>query len=131
MFVEDLEGNVSQWRARGKEVVKDRRRTSGLHRTARELIKERFPTHLVQEEVPIKTRPRTTLFLDFFLPLRKLAIEVHGQQHYKFSSLFHSTPSDFLHQKRCDKDKAEWCDINGLELIVLPYDQVDDWSELL
>lgn len=129
MFVEDLEGNVSQWKARGKEVVQDRRPRSGLHKKARDLIKERFPTLLVLEEVSLKPRPRVTLYLDFYLPLRKLAIEVHGEQHYKFSSLFHSSALDFMNQKKNDRDKADWCDINGIELIVLPYNE--DWSESL
>ena len=131
MFVEDLEGNVSQWKARGREIVQDRRPRSNLHKAARELLKNKYPTLLVLEEVPLKPRPRTTLYLDFYLPLRKLAIEVHGQQHYKFSSLFHSSPSDFLDQKKRDRDKAEWCDINGIELIVLAHDEQEDWSELI
>lgn len=131
MFVEDLEGNVAEWKMNGKEVVLDRRPRSALHRAARELIKKKFPTLLVLEEVSIKPRPRQVLYLDFYLPLRKLAIEVHGEQHYKFNSLFHSSASDFLQQRKNDKQKTEWCDINGIELIVLSYNQEDNWSNLL
>ena len=131
MFVEDLDGNTRNWKVKGKEVTLDKRPRSGLHKAAREIIKNRFPTLLVLEEVPIQPRPRQTLYLDFYMPLRKLAIEVHGQQHYKFSSLFHSSASEFLQQKKNDRDKAEWCYINDIELIIMPFDKQDEWGDLL
>lgn len=129
MLVTDLDGVKGQWRPRGKEVTQDKRPRSALHKKARKLLKERFPTLIIVEEPPIKVRHRKTLYFDFYIPLRKTAIEVHGQQHYRFNSLFHSSASDFLKQKQNDEDKAEWCEINGITLIVFKYDE--DWSELL
>ena len=131
MLVYDLENNETKWQMAGKEVTLDTRPRSALHVKARGLIKERFPTLLVLEEVPIKTHRTKTLYLDFYLPLRKLVVEVHGQQHYKYSSQFHSTALEFLKQQKNDEEKILWCEINGIEILVLPYDTQKDWKEQL
>jgi len=131
MLVTDIEGKKTSWILRGEEVGQDSRARSDLHITARQLLKLRFPTHQLLEEVPFKPHSWVTLYLDFYLPLRKLAVEVHGQQHYKYSSLFHTSRSVFLKQLRNDDDKIEWCNLNGITLVILPYDTVPTWKDLL
>jgi hypothetical protein len=99
-----------------------------LHLQARELIKECFPTLQILEEVPISPRRAETLYLDFYLPLIKRCIEVHGEQHYKFSRFFHNTPLGFIKHKKRDQDKKEWCELNGIEYTELPFDQIEQWQ---
>lgn len=124
-----LDGRSFEWRIKGIEVTKDKRPRSALHKKARELLKERFPTLQILEEVPVTVEKGKTLYFDFFLPLREIAIEVHGQQHYEKSSAFHNTTADFIKQQINDNKKAEWCEINGVKLVVLRYDEVDQWSD--
>lgn len=131
MLVIDLDGSEHEWKMKGKEVRIDTRPHSALHRAAREILKERFPTLVLLEEVPIKVRKKQTLYLDFYLPLRKIAVEVQGEQHFKFSSLYHSSAHDFRKQVRNDNDKAEWCEINGIDLIIFAYNNQDDWESLV
>lgn len=70
------------------------------------------------------------LFLDFFIPQIKLAIEVHGQQHYEYTPFFHKTKADFLLAKAKDEDKIEWCEINKVDIVVLKYCDTDEqWRE--
>ena len=128
MFVEDLDGHVSVWKAKGSEIPN---RRSKLHIMARELLRGRFPTMQILEEVAINPRIKSTLFLDFFIPLRKLAIEVQGEQHFKFNTMYHSSRQDFINQRKNDRDKSEWCNINGIELISLRYDNMDEWDKIL
>ena len=45
------------------------------------------------------------------------------------SSMFHKTKADFISQKKNDREKSEWCELNGIDLIVLRYDQKDSWEE--
>ena len=33
----------------------------------------------------------------------------------------------FLQSKANDDLKREWCELNNIQLIVLPYDKKDDW----
>ena len=131
MRVKDLEGNSYSWSLEGYTVDEDKRPRSEFHLTARELISRLFPTLQILEEVPIKINRGSTQYLDFYLPMRKVCIEVHGQQHYSYNSLFHSGPMGFVHQKKLDRQKIEWCDINGIGYIELKYSEQDGWEEQL
>ena len=132
MQVIDLDGNTSYWQligniAHGKAVNK-----SSLHLYARELIHRCFPTLQVLEEVPIYVRKNEVLYLDFYLPLKKLCVEVHGQQHYEFVGFYHTNTLGFIKAKKRDTEKTEWCSINGIKQIILPYDEtIEEWTKRL
>jgi len=130
MKIRDLDGKISNWKLRGIIVAaNDPRGRSTLHLKARELLYELFPTMQILEEVPIHPIPHTTLYIDFYINQIRLAVEVHGQQHYKFSSLYHSSARDLLDQKKRDADKKEWCGINNITHIELPYNEDrEEWK---
>lgn len=128
MQVKDLDGNSGHWQLIGNIAHGSIQNKSSLHLQARELIKECFPTLQILEEVPISPRRAETLYLDFYLPLIKRCIEVHGEQHYKFSRFFHNTPLGFIKHKKRDQDKRDWCELNGIEYIELPFDQIEQWQ---
>lgn len=129
MQVKDLDGNIHNWQLIGNIAHGAITKKSSLHLKARELIHECFPTLQVLEEVPISIRRGETLYLDFYLPLNKRCIEVHGEQHYAFNRFYHHTLLGFIkHQKR-DKEKKEWCEINNITLIELPFDKsLEEWK---
>lgn len=127
MQVKDLDGNSYHWQLIGKIANGSIQNKSSLHLEARMLIHECFPTLQVLEEVPIQIRKAETLYLDFYLPLIKRCIEVHGEQHYKFNRFFHNTTLGFIKHKKRDQEKKEWCELNGIEYIELPFDQQEQW----
>ena len=127
MNVRDLDGNTSNWHLTGN-FAKGSENKSTYHIQARSLIKKLYPTMQILEEVPINPRKSETLYLDFYLPLIKKCIEVHGEQHYKFSPHFHNNKLAFLKGQKRDKDKKEWCEINGIVHIELPFDKQDEWE---
>ena len=131
MKVRDLEGNITTWKLTGQIVTAtDRRSRSKLHVSARKILYEIFPTMKILEEVPIKPRGSKTQYLDFYINQIKLAVEVHGQQHYKFNTMFHASARDFLNQKKNDADKQEWCWLNGITHIELPYNEdIEQWKK--
>src|SRR5687767_13061684 len=119
MKVKDLKGREHTLTLVGyRPLANSTRPRSEFHVQARSLIKEEFPTDPILEELPV---PGERLFCDFFLPRPRLVIEVHGQQHYKYNSMFHSSLKDFLAGRQNDLRKAEWCKINDLTLVILPY----------
>ena len=63
------------------------------------------------------------MFVDFYINTVKTVIEVHGEQHYKFNTLYHSSAQDFINQKRRDNDLKEWCQLNNLNYIELPFNE--------
>jgi hypothetical protein len=130
MLVKDLDGNNCNWQLTGNMAKGKTFNRSSLHLTARELITSSYPTLQILEEVPIPLRRSETLFLDFYLPLKKLCLEIHGEQHYKFVAFYHSNMLGFLKAQKRDKEKQEWCDINNIQFIELPYDEsTDDWRK--
>lgn len=131
MLVSDLDGRASSWLIGGKEVTTDTRITSSLHKIARQMLKDRFPTLQILEEVSIRVHRTKNLHLDFYLPLRKLAVEVNGEQHYTYNSHFHKNRIGFLNSKKNDREKSEWCELNGIDLIIFKYDEKDVWGDQL
>jgi hypothetical protein len=78
------------------------------------IIEETFPGHYILEEFPCLGE---RLFLDFFLPSKKLAVEVQGRQHHEFNPFFHKDKKAFATQQANDKRKEQWCEINNIVLI--------------
>jgi len=114
----------------------DRAKKSFYHIAAEGVIKDVFRGYNVYEEVklPGSTKPskRSVLYLDFLVPNAKIAIEVHGQQHFKFVKFFHKTRAGFAQAKGRDRDKQEWCNVNGIELVVFRFDEDPEyWREKL
>lgn len=107
----------------------DHRAKSGLHMTARALLLEKYPTLSIIEEVTIPILSRGQVgYLDFYIPLLKKAYEVHGEQHYSYTGYFHGSIAGFRKHKQRDIDKEAWCELNGIELVVLPYHEIENWS---
>lgn len=128
MQVKDLDGNSYHWQLIGNIAHGSAQNKSSLHLEARNLIHSCFPTLQVLEEVQITARRSEILYLDFYLPLIKRCIEVHGEQHYKFNKFFHNSALGFIKHKKRDQDKQEWCQLNGIEYIELPFDKKEEWE---
>ena len=77
-------------------------------------IKKRYPLDPVLEDITI---PETRLSLDFFIPHRKMAVEVQGEQHDEMNPYFHKSSADFEEQKTRDEMKRFFCELNGIRLI--------------
>jgi hypothetical protein len=132
MIVKDLDNNNVNWHLTG-HIAKGRiLEKSSPHLSARKILTEIFPTLQILEEVPIPLRKSETLYLDFYLPLIKRAIEVHGEQHYKFIPFYHSNRINFLKAQKRDNEKKEWCEKNGIKHIILPYfENSEKWKAMI
>lgn len=105
------------------------------HRSNRQMgvftiIKEIYPSDIVLEEFTI---PGSRMSLDFFIPSRRLAIEVQGEQHIKFIKYFHGNRAidkSFAEQKMRDASKNLWCENNKIRLVeIFPCDTDDEVRE--
>lgn len=105
-------------------------KNSKLHIRARKIITELYPFDIIIEEVTLPGTKTTTrkslLFADFFVAKARLVVEVQGEQHYKYVSHFHNNKLEFFKSQARDRDKQEWCEINGFKLVELPYMETDD-----
>lgn len=78
-----------------------------------QLLRTKFPFDPILEDVPLPLG----LYIDFFLPKRRLAVEVQGIQHNEFVGHFHKNQRGFINSKDRDSRKAEFCRINNIKLI--------------
>ncbi len=132
MQVKDLDGFSHNWLLTGNMARGRISNRSSYHLQARKLLASLYPTLQILEEVPIPLRKSETLYLDFYLPLKKLCVEVHGEQHYKFVPFYHQNMMNFLKSQKKDREKIEWCEINNIKLVELPYNESnDDWKNRL
>lgn len=102
---------------------------SNLHIKAREILKKMFHLNVIIEEFLIPGSNK--LYIDFFLPERSLVIEVHGEQHYKYNSHFYKSRLDFHKAQRRDDIKKDFCNINNLLFIELPFNKIDEWERII
>lgn len=125
----DLDGNIVKWSILGN-IKNNRKNQSGLHKKVLQTLKELYPTVPILQEVAIPLRRGETLYLDFYIPLLKKAVEAHGEQHYKFVAHYHSNALGFIKHKKRDADKKNWCDINNIQYIELPYNEdISQWTQ--
>ena len=134
MKVKGLDGKEHVWTLSSSSLKDDSR--SGLHLKARQLLNELFPYDKIYEDVTLPGSNRqtrnSTLYGDFYIPIRSIMIEVQGNQHNEYVKFFHKTKHNFYKSLQRDKDKAEWCNINGITLIKLNHDQtVDQWRKCI
>ena len=78
------------------------------------MLAELYPSDYILEEFPCVGE---ALHLDFFMPRKKIAIEVQGRQHNQFVEFFHGTADGFKAQRARDLRKAEWCELNNIRLV--------------
>jgi len=128
MQIKTLDGFTQNWQLTGHYAHARIKNKSSLHIAARDLLKEKFPTLQILEEVPIPLRRSEMLYFDFYIPMLRNAIEVHGEQHYKFVQFYHVNQLGFLKSQKRDREKQEWCEINSIKYISLPYDDTENWA---
>lgn len=115
-----------------KNAKGNKRKTSKEHSRARKILKELYPNLGIYEEIPIEIDQETQLYLDFYIPSLNTAIEVHGKQHYEYNSFHFKNKLSWLKAQGNDKKKIEWCQLNNIVIIILPYNLDDQaWKNLL
>ena len=126
MQVKTLDGQIQNWQLTGLSAHAKMENKSEPHLRARELLKSCYPTLQILEEVPIPLKRSETLYIDFYIPMLKRAIEVHGEQHYKFVQFYHHNQLGFIRSQKRDREKIEWCAINNIKYVELPYHENEE-----
>ena len=79
----------------------------------------------------IDCRDIKPLPFDFYLPQKNIIIEFDGIQHIKDGGNFFHSSYDLNTTKKHDIIKNEYCNEHNIELIRIPYTQIDHISEIL
>lgn len=126
MNVIGLDGKTYKFKLHGYS--KKPMNKSKPHLEARALISNIFPQTSVLEEVRI---PGTKLRLDFYIPSYGVAVEINGRQHSEYVPHFHETKMNFYKGVSRDRRKVDWCELNQISLIILEYNDRENWERLL
>ena len=128
MKITGLDGKTYTWNLTNHVPYKDDNRPRSQHHIrARSLLTEEFPYDRILEEVSL---PGCGLCADFYIPKRKLMIEVHGAQHYECNSFFYKSKADFYKAQTRDKKKASWANLNNITYVALPHTESnDEWRK--
>lgn len=122
----DLLGN--EHKLNTSQHLEKKENKSQLHLKTRNFLKSVFPLFTILEECPIKVRPKTTLYLDFFIPQLNYLFEMHGEQHVKYIPFFFKTKSKFLLAQNNDRLKREWAILNNFTLYEFYWNETEeDW----
>jgi hypothetical protein len=101
----------------------DGKSRSKLQQHVKIFLKSYWQGDVVFEEMKVAG---TRLSLDFYNANKKIAIEVQGEQHFKFVPFFHNTRGSYLKQIKRDVKKIEFCKLNEINLIeIYPKDNLN------
>jgi hypothetical protein len=92
----------------------DAKSRSKFQFSVKQFLKTYWKGDVVFEELRIVG---TRLSLDLYNANKKVAIEVQGEQHFKYVPFFHNTRGSYLKQIKRDVKKNEFCEINGIHLV--------------
>lgn len=93
---------------------------SKIQFSVKKILKDAWCQHVVFEEFPVAG---TKMTLDFYNATKKIAIEVQGKQHTKYTPFFHGDNKiNYISQLRRDHQKREFCEKNSINLIEIHYD---------
>ena len=88
---------------------------SQIQKATKDFLKDYWGKHVVFEEFPVAG---TKMSLDFYNANKKIAIEVQGQQHTKYTPFFHGNNKyNYINQLRRDQEKQNFCEINDIQLV--------------
>lgn len=129
MQIKTLDGQTQNWQLTGHYAHAKLENKSSLHLKARQILKNCYPTLQVLEEVPVPIKRSDSYYIDFYIPMLKTAVEVHGEQHYKFVQFYHNNQLGFLRSQKRDREKREWCELNNIRYIELPFTESEnEWE---
>jgi hypothetical protein len=135
MHVVGFDGRDYDFNYTKNKYRKSRSNKSSYHTEARKLLRDYFSDCFIYEEVTLpgskRASRKSSLYADFFIPEVMLIVEVHGEQHYAFSSFFHKSKYDFFKSKKRDKDKIAWCELNNIDIVILPYNEREKWKQMI
>jgi very-short-patch-repair endonuclease len=103
----------------------DKKCRSKIQKRVKDLLNQYWFADIVFEEMPVIG---TRLTIDFYNANKKIALEVDGNQHYKFNKFFHgNSRQNFLSQLQRDDKKEYFCEINNIKLVrILESDKLDE-----
>lgn len=95
-----------------------------------EILRQEVPHFTIISQHGIKIKHRQHLYLDYYIPMLKLAVEFDGLQHEQYIPYFHKDIQGFMRSQQADKAKDQYCLDNDISLIRINHDEEVDAQTL-
>lgn len=121
-----LNGKVKSLKKPEKFLIDWRGKSRSIfQKDVKDFLKDYWKYDFVYEEFPIVG---TKLSLDFYNSSKKIAVEVQGIQHIRYSPFMHGgSKVNFLNQISRDGKKLEFCEKNDIVLVeIFPSDKLGE-----
>lgn len=117
---EKLERQAKEWKLK---IVKQNAKPSKGEAACKKAVEEIFGKEFHCVHMDWLRNPKTNrhLELDLYNHELKIAIEYHGEQHYKKVKRYHKNEDVYEMRKFCDEIKIQLCDQYGIYLIPVPH----------
>ena len=93
----------------------DGKSRSKIQKSTKDFLKDYWHNQVVFEEFPVAG---TKMSLDFYNANKKIAIEVQGAQHKRYTPFFHGNNKyNYINQLRRDQNKLKFCELNDIQLV--------------
>lgn len=125
MRLKSIYGKAQYKNVSKKRVKWDAASKSKFQREVKNLLYKKWKLDVVYEEFPVYG---SLLTLDFFNSSKMIAIEVQGTHHTEFNKFFHKSRYDYLAQLQKDEEKRKFCDLNGIRLVEIFYEEKKELS---
>lgn len=109
-----------------RRIVWDSESKSKFQKQVKQYLKQYWVRDVVYEEFYVYG---TRYTLDFFNATKKIAVEVNGGFHHKFTPFFQKSEFDYLKQLKHDETKRKFCEINNIRLIEIFYNEKNSLSK--
>lgn len=124
MKITGLDNKEYSWSPSHKSIKTDKR--SKLHEKAKNLLTNLYPNDMIIEEIVLPGSGHPPLRADIFLPMRRIMVEVHGEQHFEYNKFFFKDKGQFFKARARDRKKIEWCNINDIMLVEFNFNESED-----
>lgn len=118
----NLRGRAIYKNVRSRRIKWDECKKSQFQYKVKSLLRPFWQNDIVYEEFPVYG---SRLTLDFFNATKRIAVEVQGSQHTKFSKFFHGSRAKFQEQLIRDESKMKFCEINNIKLVEVFWEEKD------
>lgn len=107
--------------------------TSFYHEAkCREILSDLYQTDFIKQRIYYDLTNKLKFFeLDGLNSNLKLAFEYHGKQHFVYPNFWHNSKQEFLEQLDRDIKKRQYCKLNGIQLIEIPYTENETLREYI
>jgi len=118
----NIRGKLIYKNVNSKRIKWSKKSRSKAQFKTKQFLKEFWENQIVYEEFPVYG---SRMSVDFLNATKRIAVEVQGDQHFKFNKFFHkNSRSKYLEAIKRDVEKQKWIEKNNFQFLEIRTDEI-------